>query len=101
MTDGFVVLVEFDITPEHAADFLEHVRVNAAASVHDEPGCRRFDILQPEGGTGPITLYEIYHDRDAFAAHLGTPHFASFDAVTRNMIRGRVVRRFDLHENAK
>ena len=101
MSDGFVVLAEFDVKLQHAEDFLALVRANAAASVHDEPGCRRFDVLLPEGRDEPVTLYEIYRDRAAFDAHLMTAHFAAFDAATRTMISGRMVRRFDLHENAK
>ncbi len=101
MNDGFVILAEFDIPPEHAAAFMRHVRENAAASVRDEPGCRRFDVLRPENGAERVTLYEIYHDRAAFEAHLRTPHFAAFDAATGPLVRGRSVRRFDLHENAK
>ncbi len=101
MSDGFVVLVEFDVPPEHSAAFMQHVRANAAASVRDEPGCRRFDVLQPEDDDGAITLYEIYHDRAAFDAHLATAHFAAFDAAVKAMVRGRAVRRFELYEHAK
>ncbi len=101
MSDGFVVLVEFAVPPQHVAAFMQHVRANAAASVRDEPGCRRFDVLQPEGDHGAITLYEIYQDRAAFDAHLATAHFAAFDAAIEGIVRGRAVRRFDLHEHAK
>ena len=101
MRDGFVILAEFDVPPEHAAAFMRCARENAAASVRDEPGCRRFDVLRPENDQDRVTLYEIYHDRAAFEAHLGTPHFAAFEAATRLLARGRSVRRFELHEHAK
>jgi len=100
-TDGFVVLAEFDVEPGQTDAFMRHVRENAAASVRDEPGCRRFDILQPDSTGAPVVLYEIYDDRASFEAHLGTAHFAVFDAATRSLIRARTVRRFDLYENAK
>jgi quinol monooxygenase YgiN len=100
MADGFVVLAEFDVAPGQHDAFMRLVRVNAAASVRDEPGCRRFDVLTPEAPAERVVLYEIYHDRAAFDAHLRMPHFAAFDAATREMVRGRVVRRFDLDENA-
>lgn len=101
MSGGFVVLAEFDVPAEHAAEFLRQVQDNAAASVRDEPGCRRFDVLEPEGGVGRITLYEIYDDSAAFEAHLRTPHFARFDTATTTLVHNRTVRRFDLHEHAK
>ena len=101
MSDGFVVVVEFDVPERHEAQFVRLARANALASVGGEPGCRRFDVLRPEGGDGPIALYEIYDDQAAFDAHLETRHFAAFDSATRPMVRGRVVRRFALHEHAK
>lgn len=101
MTDGFVILAEFEILPGHAATFIRHARANAAASVRDEPGCRRFDVLLPEDAAERIALYEIYRDRAAFEAHVSTPHFAAFDAATKPLVRNRLMRRFDLHEHAK
>lgn len=101
MSDGFVVLVEFDVAAPHEAEFLRLVRANATASVATEPGCRRFDVLRPEDGKGPVTLYEIYDSRAAFEAHLGTAHFTAFEEAVRPMVRSRAVRHFDLHEHAK
>lgn len=106
MTDGFVIVAEFDVTPAQAEAFLQLVRANAAASVRDEPGCRRFDVLVPEvlpRDTDPmrVVLYEIYRDPAAFDAHLLTPHFKIFQEATADLVTGRVVRRFNLHENAK
>lgn len=101
MRDGYVILAEFDVPAEHTDAFLRLVRENATASVRDEPGCRRFDVLRPENGSGRIALYEIYRDRAAFEEHLRTPHFDSFDTATRTLVSGRLVRSFDLHENAK
>ena len=104
MTDGFVIVAEFDLARERVDEFMRLVRANAAASVRDEPGCRRFDVLSPEtaaGGDERIVLYEIYRDPAAFEAHLLTPHFKAFQDATAGLVTGRAVRRFDLHENAK
>ena len=101
MSDGFVILAEFEVAPADMDAFMRHVRENAAASVRDEPGCRRFDVLQPEDGGSRIALYEIYDDHAAFEAHLSSAHFAAFDAVTKPLVRARSVRRFCLYENAK
>lgn len=99
--DGLVILVEFDLNPGASQDFLRLVTENAAASVRDEPGCRRFDVLVPEGSEAPVVLYEIYDDAAAFDAHLRTPHYRAFDDATRSLVRGRTVRRLALHEHAK
>lgn len=100
MSDGFVVIAEFGVAADRRARFLDLVRANAAASVRDEPGCRRFDVLVPEQD-GPVTLYELYDSPEAFTAHLATPHFAAFRDAVQGMTDPAVVRRFTLHENAK
>ena len=109
MTDGFVILAEFDLRPGAMADFLRHVGDNAGASVRDEPGCRRFDVLVPESeapdgtpdGTPRVVLYELYDNPECFDAHLRTPHYRRFDEATRDLVSGRSVRRLGLSEHAK
>jgi quinol monooxygenase YgiN len=99
--DGYVILVEFTMKPGKAARFAELVRENAAASVRDEPGCRRFDVLIPRDGREVVTLYEIYHDRAAFEAHLATPHYARFRDAIEGLVAERRFGDHDLHENVK
>lgn len=109
MTDGFVILAEFDLHPGAAAAFLRLVGDNAGASVRDEPGCRRFDVLVPEGdaegaaegGAPRIVLYEIYDSPACFDAHLRTAHYAAFEAATKALVSGRSVRRLGLSEHTK
>ena len=101
MTDGFVILVEFDLHPGAAEEFLRLVHENATTSVRDEPGCRRFDVLVPEDEVLRVVLYEIYDSPVAFDAHLRTPHFRAFDEATGDLVRSRAVRRFMLGEHAK
>jgi quinol monooxygenase YgiN len=100
MSDGFVVVVEFSVGAEGRARFLDLVRANAAASVRDEPGCRRFDVLVPPQD-GPVMLYEIYDSPAAFDAHLATAHFILFRDAVRELGATSVVRRYALHEHAK
>jgi (4S)-4-hydroxy-5-phosphonooxypentane-2,3-dione isomerase len=96
------VTVEFTLSPGTLDAFLRLVEANAAASVADEPGCLRFDVLLPAGGDGPdVFLYEIYADRAAFDHHLTTVHFLAFDEATRPMVERKAARFFSVRENAK
>lgn len=100
--DGFVILARFQLVPGAWDAFLAAVRRNAGASVADEPGCRRFDVLTPDSGTaGEVVLYEIYDDAAAFDAHLRTPHFAAFRAATAALVQASTVERFRLDEHVK
>ncbi len=88
----YVIVVDFEIRPDHLADFLPLMRENAMASVHEEDGCHQFDVCQDPGTPHHIFLYEVYDDRAAFEAHLASPHFRRFDAATAGMLVSKNVR---------
>jgi len=88
----YVIIVDFEIEPGKIDAFLPLMTENATASLRDEPGCRQFDVCRDPEDAHRIFLYELYDDRAAFEAHLGMPHFKSFDAATTSMIRSKTVR---------
>jgi (4S)-4-hydroxy-5-phosphonooxypentane-2,3-dione isomerase len=83
---GYVIAVDFRLHPGRRAAFRKLIDDNARASVRDEPGCRRFDVLEPKGEPDRVFLYEIYNDRAAFEAHLKTPHFAGFNRDSEPLV---------------
>jgi quinol monooxygenase YgiN len=85
----YAVCVKFEIAAGQMEAFLPLVRTNAAASVRDEVGCHRFDVLTDQTKPGQVFLYELYDDRAAFDVHLTTPHFHVFDVATNAMIVGK------------
>jgi quinol monooxygenase YgiN len=88
----YVIIVDFEIKPDHLAAFLPLMAENAAASVREEPGCRQFDVCQDPDTPHRIFLYEIYDDRAAFEAHLESAHFRRFDVATMEMVTAKAVR---------
>jgi quinol monooxygenase YgiN len=81
------------------ADFRRLVDANASSSVRDEPGCRRFDVIEARGERDRVLLYEIYDDEAAFDAHCRSAHYARFDRESRPLVAEKVVIRCDLvHE---
>ncbi len=82
----FVVVAEFRVWPERLADFLEAARDDAQHSLADEPGCRQFDVAQPQGEDGTVVFYEVYDSRAAFDVHLQTPHLKRFRAAFPSFI---------------
>jgi len=93
---GFVIVVDFKIKPGEMQAFRRLIDENAAASVQDEPGCRRFDVLANRKDQDRILLYEIYDNRAAFDAHLKTPHFAVFNAESAALVADKTVTEYDL-----
>jgi autoinducer 2-degrading protein len=81
-----VLIVEFDVKPEHLVQFGELISINAKASVADEPGCRQFDVLQDQDNPNRVVLYEVYDDAAAFQDHLGHRHTQTFLAAAKPLI---------------
>lgn len=92
----FTILVRFRIADGHMATFMPLMIENAEASQREEPGCERFDVLQPADERDCILLYEIYRDRAAFDEHCASAHFKHFDAATKTLIVEKQVTVLDL-----
>ena len=89
----FVVIPEFQVRPGCMEAFLAAAADDARHSVADEPGCRQFDVLRPEGSSDLVVFYEVYDSRAAFDVHLATPHLARFrEAFPPLVVEERLVR---------
>jgi quinol monooxygenase YgiN len=89
-----VVHVHVRVGPEDLEAFLVETRRNAAASL-EEPGVRRFDVLQDQSDAGHLVLNEVYVDQSAADAHKQTAHYARWrDAVAGMMAEPRTSTRF-------
>jgi (4S)-4-hydroxy-5-phosphonooxypentane-2,3-dione isomerase len=88
---GFVIIVDFRIKPGAEAEFRRLIDANARASVENEPGCRRFDVVEPSGEPDRILLYEIYEDEAAFDEHCRTVHYDHFNSSSAPLVTGKSV----------
>ena len=61
-----------------------------------EPVCGRFAVLVSNGANDRIFLYEIYYSRAAFGTHLPSPHFATFNTTSADLVMKANVAKFDL-----
>ena len=74
-------LVHVRVNPEHLEAFIAATRLNAAAT-RQEPGNRRFDVLQDPADPQRFVLYEVFAIPADAAAHKATPHYLQWrDAV--------------------
>ena len=89
-----VVHVHVHVLPGHLEAFLAETRRNSGASLQ-EPGVRRFDVLQDEGDPAHVVLDEVYVDQAAVDAHKQTEHYARWrDTVAGMMAQPRSSTRF-------
>ncbi len=90
---AFVVVAEFRVAPGRMEAFLAAALDDARHSLADEPGCRQFDVVCPEGAGDAVLFYEVSDSRAAFDLHLATPHLARFrDAFPALIVAERPVR---------
>jgi len=75
------VFVSIQALPGAADRYRAALLDNAAAAKAAEPGCVQFDVAEDETVAGLFHLYEVYADADAFAAHLGSAHYAEYRVV--------------------
>jgi len=69
---------------------------NAQMSCEREPGCRRFAVLVPKGANDRIFLYEICDSRAAFGTHLRSPHLATFNTTSADLVMNENVAKLHL-----
>lgn len=76
---AFTVIAEFEVAAARLEEFMAAAREDATRSLTDEPGCLQFDINVDEASPSPrVVFYEVYRSREAFDAHLETPHLTAF-----------------------
>jgi len=89
-----VVHVHVHVLPGDLGAFLAETRRNSQASLQ-EPGVRRFEVLQDEGDPAHVVLNEVYVDQAAADAHKQTEHYARWrDTVAGMMAQPRSSTRF-------
>jgi len=85
------LMVEFGVKPERRQDFLDLMRSHARMTLESEPGCERFDVLDPVDGGGSVFLYELYRDKAAVDDHMNSALLASTRGSYDDMITSKRV----------
>jgi (4S)-4-hydroxy-5-phosphonooxypentane-2,3-dione isomerase len=67
-----MIVAEFELKPQHAADFIKLMKNHAELS-RAEDGCQQFDVLQAQEDPNKIFFVESWRDADALAVHMKVP----------------------------
>jgi autoinducer 2-degrading protein len=70
----YVVSVTVHVKPELVESFIQATLDNAR-NTRGEPGNVRFDVSQVEDNPNQFLLYEVYRNKEGFAAHQQTEHY--------------------------
>jgi quinol monooxygenase YgiN len=88
------VIVEFETVKGAGAEFTRIMLDHAQRTLHEEPGCLRFEVIRPIDGSGrpkpnSLIVDELYADAAALAAHRANPRMTSLGATIRPLLKSR------------
>ena len=81
----YILMVRLKVKEDRIEDFITASIGDAEGSVMNEPGCRRFDIIQAANDPTSFAFCEVYNDEAAFEDHNTYPHFKKWDAAVKDM----------------
>jgi quinol monooxygenase YgiN len=85
--EPYVRVAEIEIDPAQLEAYKTAVSEEIESSVRGEPGVLALYAVSDKDNPAQIMVFEIYADRDAYKAHLETPHFRKYKATTQDMVR--------------
>ena len=86
--DGKIVrIAELEIDPEQLDAYRMLLAEEIEASVDREPGVLMLHAVAERERPERIRILEVYADREAYEAHLTTPHFLKYKTGTADMVK--------------
>ena len=89
-----MIVVEFELQPQHADDFIKLMKNHAELS-RKEDGCQQFDVLQAQDDPNKIFFIESWRDAEALAVHSKVPRMAENRAIYEPGLTVRKATRFN------
>ena len=90
----YVRVAEIEIDPAQIENYHAAAKEEIETSVRVEPGVLGLYAVAEKENPARIRVLEIYADIAAYQAHLETPHFKKYKAVTQPMVKS--LRLFDV-----
>ena len=88
------IIVEFETLEGAEQQFLALISEHARATLQEEPGCLRFEVIRPVEGDGTpianrVMVSELYADMSAVAAHERNPRMPDVQKATSPLLKSR------------
>ena len=82
-----IQIAEIVVDPARLDDYKAAVAEQIEAAIRLEPGVLVLYSVSNRDNPSQITVFEIYRDREAYLAHLMTPHFLKYKATVETMVK--------------
>lgn len=91
---GWAIIIEFEVHEGRAGEFAALMREHARRTLDEEPGCLRFEVLQPierDGRASPnrFLVSELYAGEAAAAHHEGNPRMPALRSAMEPLVKSR------------
>jgi quinol monooxygenase YgiN len=70
-----MIVVEFEVKPQHTNDFVALMKKHAVLS-RQEDGCQQFDVMQAQEDPNRVLFVEAWRDQAALDVHAKVPRMA-------------------------
>jgi quinol monooxygenase YgiN len=82
-----IQIAEIVVDPAQLDGYKAAVAEQIEAAIRLEPGVLVLYSVSNRDNPSQITVFEIYRDREAYLAHLMTPHFLKYKATVETMVK--------------
>jgi quinol monooxygenase YgiN len=79
----YIIISPIQIKAGYKDRYVKELVEVAHASVANEPGCFRLDVIQDAGDSNRVWVYEIFKDQSALDTHMKLPFFLKFLDATK------------------
>jgi quinol monooxygenase YgiN len=86
--DGrYVQVAEIEVDPAQLDAYRAAVQEQIDAAIREEPGVLVLYAVSEKDDPTRVKVFEIYRDRKAYEAHLGSDHFKKYKATVEKMVK--------------
>lgn len=85
--DKIVRIAEIEVDSTYLDEYKSILKEESEASVRLEPGVICIFPMLQKGHPTQVSILEIYANKEAYQAHLKTPHFLKYKTTTQNMVK--------------
>ncbi|HPH92974.1 MAG TPA: antibiotic biosynthesis monooxygenase [Ferruginibacter sp.] len=82
-----VRLAKIEIDTAYLKEYRSAIEVHTSAALKNEPGVLTLYVMQEKKDPSKITVLEIYASKEAYQAHIKTPHFLQYKNGTLHMVK--------------
>jgi quinol monooxygenase YgiN len=84
--EQYVQVAEIEIDPPQLDAYRRAVQQQIDAAIQKEPGVLVLYAVSDKDNPAHVRVFEIYCDRSAYEAHLGSDHFKKYKTTVEKMV---------------